>query len=217
LAGDGTESKGFSPRITPAEKADRRDEDEAAFNKELAAVEPVDGITLQRGVGEKAMKEKSGGCEIDAEMEGLPQVAAQSKTQVGSYDNECEKVERYGANGVFERLAGRVDRVEKVHEAKARVFVEKKDGRMQKRDGKSDVARPIVEPEIVEPMMRPGAMRAIPKRHEHPEKEVHSDCTYSDEADISGKVENADAHWHRELNIGFETARNPITFHGIQS
>ena len=54
--------------MAPAEEADRNNQDEAAFNKELAAVEPVDGITFQRGVCEKAMKEKSGRCEIDAEM-----------------------------------------------------------------------------------------------------------------------------------------------------
>lgn len=122
----------LSARVAPAEQTDDRDQGAAKLNKKLAAVEPVDGITLQGGVGEKTMKEKSGGGEIDAEVKRLPEMAAQPKTQVGSHDNECEKAERYGANGVFERLAGRIDRVDEIHQAKPRVFVKKKDGRMQK-------------------------------------------------------------------------------------
>ena len=185
----------FSAGMAPAKKADHRDQQKAELDEELAAVEPVDRIALQGRVGEKTMKEQSGGAEIDAEMERLPQVAAQLKTKVRSNDHEGEEIEGNGANGVFERLAGRVDRVEKVHNAKARVFVQKQYGRMQKRHRKSDIARPIVEPEIVEPMMRPGAMRAVAKSHEHPEQKVQSNHANRYQADIGRKVEDGDAHW----------------------
>jgi len=205
----------LSARVAPAEKAHGRDEEEAAFNKELAAVEPVDGITFQGGVGEKTMKEKSHGGGIDAEMKRLPQMPAQPETKVRSDDHEGEEIEGNGTNGVFERLAGRVDRVEKVHDAKPRVFVQKQNGRMQKRYRKSDIARPIVEPEIVEPMVRPGAMRAIPKRHQHPEQKVQSNHANGYEADIGGKVEDGYAHGQQSTRIGLETAQDALTFRGV--
>ena len=65
---------GFLARVTPADKADHGDQHKAGLNEKLAAVEPVDRVTLQRGIREKAMEEESRRCEIDAEMEGLPQM-----------------------------------------------------------------------------------------------------------------------------------------------
>src|SRR5213082_179276 len=103
--------------MTPAQQADHCNQHEAGLDEELAAVEPVDGITLQGGVCEKTMKEKSGGGEIDAEMERLPHVAAQLETQIRRNDNEGKEIEGNGADSVFKRLAGRVDRVEKVQDA----------------------------------------------------------------------------------------------------
>src|SRR5215469_9373764 len=38
---------GFSAGVAQAEQADRCDQEEAGFNKQFAAVEPVDGIILQ--------------------------------------------------------------------------------------------------------------------------------------------------------------------------
>lgn len=196
----------LSARVAPAEQTDDRDQDAAKLHKELAAVEPVDGITFQGGVGEKTMKEKSHGGEIDAEMKRLPQMPAQPETKVRSDDHEGEEIEGNGTNGVFERLAGRVDRVEKVHDAKPRVFVQKQNGRMQKRYRKSDIARPIVDAEVVEPAMGPGAMRAVAEGHEHAEQHVQRDRPNSDEADIGRKVEDGEAHGRREPSIGLETA-----------
>ena len=186
--------KGFPSRITPAKQADRRDQDKAEFHEDLAAVEPVDGSAFQGGFGEKAVEEKSGRSEINAEMERLPKMAAQPKAKIRSDHHEAQETKGYRANGVFERLARRTDRVDKIQESKPRVLVQKQNGRMQKRHRKSDVARPVMESKIIEPPMRPRTMRAIAKRHQHPEKEVQSNRSNSHKADISRKVENGDAH-----------------------
>lgn len=77
------------------------------------------------------MKEHGPGSEINTEVEGLPKVAAQPKTQVRRNDHEGEDVEGNGADGVLNRLAGGVDRVDKVYDAEARVFVQKQNGRVQ--------------------------------------------------------------------------------------
>jgi hypothetical protein len=204
----------FSAGMAPAKKADHRDQHKAELHKELAAIEPVYGVTLQGWIGEKTMKEESGGCEIDAEMERLPQVPPQPNTEVRSDDHKGEEIEGNGANGVFERLAGRVDRVEQVHNAKARVFVQKQNGRMQKRHRKSDIAGPIVEPEIVEPMMRPRALRAVAESHEHPEQKVQSNHANGNKADVGGKVEDGYAHGQQSTRIGLETARSAAKFQG---
>ena len=71
-----------------------------------------------------------------------------------------------------------------------------------------------MEAEVVESAMRPGAMRAITKRHERSEKEIQSDCANSHEADIGGKVEDGCAHGQRETGIGVQTARHGLTFQG---
>ena len=80
--------------------------------------------------------------------------------------------------------------VEKIQQAKARAFVQKPDGRMQKRDGKRDIAGPVVKAEVVEPAMRPGAMRAISKGHEHSEKQVQGDRANGHEANLGRRVED---------------------------
>lgn len=113
------------------------------------------------------MKEKSGSGEINAEVKSLPKMAAQPKANIRSDDHKGEEVKGNSADRVFKRLAGRVDRVDEVAYAKARVFVQKQDGRMQQRYRETNVTRPIVQPKIIEPVMRPGAMRAVTKRHEH--------------------------------------------------
>ncbi len=69
--------------------------------------------------------------------------------------------------------------------------------------------------EVIESSVRPGAMGAVAKSHEHPEEEVHSDRADGHKADISGKVEDGEAHWQQQANIGFETVRNSLTFHGM--
>src|SRR5689334_6506665 len=115
---------GFFARVAPAKQTDHPDQRKARLDEKLAGVKPVDGIALQGGVSEEAMKEKSGRCEVDAEVKRLPHMASQLETQIRSNDNEGEEVEGNGADRVFKRLAGRVDRVEKVQDPKARVFVQ---------------------------------------------------------------------------------------------
>jgi hypothetical protein len=190
LAGGSAEVGSFSAGMAPAEEADSRDQQEAEFNKQFAAVEPVDGIILQAGCGQEAVEEQSRGGEIDGEMEGFPKVATEAKTEIGSNDNEGQEVERDGATRVFQRLAGRVDRVEEVLKAKAWVFVDKQDGGMQDRHRESNVAGAIVEAEVVESAMRPRTMWAVPKGHEHSEEQVQHDCTHGHKADIGGEVED---------------------------
>ena len=136
------------------------------------------------------MEEQRGGGEIDAEMEGFPKAAAEAKPEIGSNDNEGQQVECHGANGVFERLAGRADGAEEVQKAKAWVLVEEQDGGVQERHRESHVTGPIVEAEVVEPAMGPGAVRAIPKGHEHSEKQVQRDCADGQEPDVGGEVED---------------------------
>ena len=92
---------GFSPGMAPAEEADRGDKHETGFDKQFAAVEPVDGIILQARGGEQAVEEQGGGGEIDAEMEGFPELAAEANTEIRSNDNEGQEVKRDGANRVF--------------------------------------------------------------------------------------------------------------------
>lgn len=114
LAGYLSEAKGFSAGVAPAKEPDRPNQDKAEFNEELAAIEPIDWIILQSRIREEAVNEKGGGGEIDAEVKGLPKPAAQSKTQIGSNNNESEEIPSDSANGVLQRLAGGVDWVGEV-------------------------------------------------------------------------------------------------------
>ena len=108
------EEGSFSSRVAPADEADYHDQGEAELDKNLAAIEPINWGALQRGIGEKAMKEKSGRREINAEMKRLPKMAAQPKAKIRSDHHEGEEIESDGADRVFEWLAGRVNRVDEV-------------------------------------------------------------------------------------------------------
>ena len=190
MAGGAAEVSSLSAGMVPAEEPDRGDQQEAEFDKQFAAVEPVDGIILQARGGEEAVKEQRRGGEIDREMKRFPKVTAEAKAEVGSNDNEGQEVERDGANRVFERLAGRVDRVDEVLKAKAWVFVDKQDGGMQDRHRESNVPGPIVEAEVVESAMRPRTMWAVPKGHEHSKEQVQHDRSNGHQADVGGEVED---------------------------
>lgn len=189
MAGGSAEG-GLSAGMAPAQQADGQDQKEAGFHKQFAAVEPVDRIILQAGSGEQAVKEQRGGGEIDAEMEGFPKVAAQAKAEKGSNDNEGQEVERDGTNRVFQRLAGRVDGVGQVQKTKARIPVDEQDRWMQERQRESHVAGPIVEAEVVEAVMRPAAMGAVAKGHEHSEEQVQHDRANGHQADVGREVED---------------------------
>src|SRR5436853_7923423 len=103
-------------------------------------------------------------------MEGFPKVAAEAKTEIRGNDNEGQEVECDGANRVFQRLAGGVDGVDEVQKANARVCVDEQDGGMQERKRESGVGGPVVEAEVVESTMGPGAVRSMPNGHELAEK-----------------------------------------------
>jgi ribosomal protein S28E/S33 len=87
-----------------------------------------------------------------------------------------------------------MNRVDEVYQAKLRTFVERQNGRVQQRNRQSNVAGPVVQAEIIESAMRPRTMRAIPKRHEHPEKEIQCNCANGHKSDVGRKVEDGYAH-----------------------
>jgi hypothetical protein len=91
LARDFAEVEGFSSRVAPAKQTGHGDNDEARLDEKFAAVEPVDGIAFQGGIGEKAMKEKCRRSEIDAEVERLPKMAAQPKTKIGKTTTKASR------------------------------------------------------------------------------------------------------------------------------
>lgn len=113
---------------------------------------------------------------------------AQLESQIRRNDNEGKEIEGNGADRVFKRLAGRVDGVEKVQDTKVWIFVQKQEGRMQQRHRERGIAGPVVQAKIVEPSMRPGTMRAIPKGHEHSKEEVQRNRANRSESDVGGEV-----------------------------
>src|SRR5713226_1183472 len=111
--------------------------------------------------------------------------------RVGDY------VERDGADGVFEGLAGRVDGVEEIEDAEFRGFVEEKNDGMEDGEGEGDVAGEVVQAEIVEVAVRPLADGAVAEGHQGAEEHVERDGSYGGEADIGGEVQdgNVRGHW----------------------
>ena len=164
---------GFLARVAPTKNADGRDQYKTGFNEELASIHPIHRSIFQVRIGEEAVEKKGGSGKINCEVEGLPEMAAQSKPHILSNHNERQKINSHCANGVFERLAWRMNRIDQVRQAEPWVLVQEQDRRMQKRHRECDVAGPVVQAKVVEPAMRPGAVRAIPKRHEHTQKHIH--------------------------------------------
>lgn len=117
--------------MAQAQEANGGDEQQAGFDDEFAAIQPIYWGVLQTGIGKQAVPEKPGGCEINGEVKGLPKVAAETEAQVRSDNDKGEQIESDGADGVVERLLGRMHGVDDVQEAEARVFVEKQNERME--------------------------------------------------------------------------------------
>jgi len=117
--------------VAKAEEADGGNEEEAGFDEEFAAVGPSYGRIFQVGIGEEAMPKKGSGCEVNGEMERLPKKAAKTKAHIGSDHDKREQVEGDGADGVIERLGGRVDGVDEIEDAEARSLVEEENGGMK--------------------------------------------------------------------------------------
>src|SRR5215467_5565587 len=63
--------------------------------------------------------------------------------------------------------------------------------------------------------MRPGTMRAIPKRHQHPKQQVQRNRPNGHEADVGRDVEDRYSHGLEQwmLRIGHETAQSVLMFH----
>src|ERR1700730_7107213 len=120
--------------MAQVQQADGGDEGEARFDEEFAAIGPIDGGIFQSGIGEQAVPEKRGGCEINREVEGLPKMAAQTDSRVGSDNDKCEQIESNSADGVVKGLAGGMHGIDWVEDAEARIFVKQQNHRMKDRD-----------------------------------------------------------------------------------
>ena len=154
------------------------DDYEAGFDEEFAAVEPVYGRIFQGRVGEEAVPEQGGGGDVDGEVEGFPESAAEADAEVGSGDDDGNNVERDGADGVLEWLAGGMDGVKEIEDSELRRFIEEKNDGMKDGEGESDVAGDVVQAEIIESAMRPLADGAVAKDHERAEEHVEGDGAY---------------------------------------
>src|SRR2546430_13791701 len=84
--------------MTQAQQANGGDEEQARFDEELAAIEPIHRVIFQAGISEQAVPEKRGGGKVNGEMERLPKMAAAKMiAQVGSDNDKCHEVQRESA------------------------------------------------------------------------------------------------------------------------
>src|ERR1700719_4293391 len=111
------------------------------------------------------MPEKGDGSDVNGEVERFPEAAAQANAEIGSADHDGHNVEGDSADGVLERLTGRVHRVEEIECAEFGGFVEEKNEGMENGQGERDVAGEVVQAEIVEVAMRPLAHRTVTESH----------------------------------------------------
>ena len=143
------------------------------------------------------MPEESGGGGVDGEVEGFPEVAAESNAEIRSGHNDGDDVEGGGADGVFERLAGGVYGIEQIDHAEFCGLVEEQNDGMDNGEGEGDVAGDIVKAKIIEAAMRPLADGAVAENHERAEEHVEGDGADGGEADVGGEVEDGDVERHR--------------------
>ena len=81
------------------------------------------------------MPEEGGGGDVDREVEGFPCAAAEADAEIGRGHHDGDDVERGGADGVFERLAGGVDGIEEIDDAEFCGFVEEENDGMDYGEG----------------------------------------------------------------------------------
>ena len=165
LRGGGRCAVAFAYGVAPAEDAGGGDDQEAGFDEELAAVEPINWTVFQGRVGEQAVPEEGGGSDVDREVEGFPKATAKTDAEVGRNDDGGNYVESDGADGVFKGLAGRVDGVEKIENTELGGLIEEKNDGMENGEGKGGVAGEVVQSEIIKVAMRPLAHRAVTEGH----------------------------------------------------
>ena len=124
------------------------------------------------------MPEEGGGGDVDGEVEGFPEAATEANAEIRRDDDDGDYVKGYGADGVFEGLAGGVDGVEEIADAELRGFVEEKNDGMEDGEGEGGVAGEVVQAEIVEVAMRPLADGAVAEGHQGAEEHVEGDGAY---------------------------------------
>lgn len=196
-----------------ADDACYENNDSANFNENFAAVEPVDGMMLEVGVGEEGVPEEGDGPEIDGEVERFPEAAAELNAEIGCEDHEGEDVEGDGADGVFERLLRRMDGIDDIEDAKFWRLVDEQNYGVENRENQGEIAGPVVQLEIIETAMRPVAHRAVTKDHQNAEEHVDGDGANCDETEIGGEVEDGDFHWFGGRAVGILPALQPRSFH----
>jgi len=186
--------------VAIAEDASDEDDGGAGFDEEFAAVEPINGRVFEAGVGEEGMPEEGDGAEVNGEVESFPEMAAEADAEIGRDDEDDEDVQSDGAEGVFERLLRGVDRIDEIDEAEVRGFVEEQHEWVRRGEEEGQIAGPVVEAEVVEAAMGPGALGAVAENHERAEEHVDRDGADGNEAEIGGEVEERDGHGN-ELSI----------------
>jgi len=68
--------------------------------------------------------EESGGGDVDSEVEGFPEAAAEADAEIGRGHYDGDDVKRSGSDGVFERLTGGMHGIEEIDYAELCGFVE---------------------------------------------------------------------------------------------
>src|SRR5207302_1339415 len=142
----------------------------------------------------EAVPEERGGGEVNGEVEGLPEAASEADAEVRSGGDEGNHVEGGRADGVLERLAGGMQRIEKINDAELGGFVQEKNEGMEHREREGEIAGNDVQTEIVQATMRPLADGTIAEDHQRAEEHVGGDGSYGGEADVSGEVQDGDVH-----------------------
>jgi hypothetical protein len=103
--------------------------------------------------------------EINCKVKKLPQATAHADTQIRSQNNKEDQVKRDGPDGIVQGLARRMDRVNNVQHSKPSFFVEKEDDRVEDRYERRKISGSVVQAKIIDPAMRPIALRAVAKSH----------------------------------------------------
>src|SRR5690242_18381916 len=107
------------------------------------------------------MPEEGDSAEVDGIVKSFPDAASQADAQVGSDDENRDNIQADGAKRIFERLLWRTDRNEDIHHAEAWRFDEQQNQRVDDGEAERDIAGPVVQAEVIETVMRPGAFWAV--------------------------------------------------------
>lgn len=180
---------GFANGVAPTQEAEHHDQKAANLDVHLLSVERVERSVLKIGIGEDAVPEKSESRSIDHEVEGLPEAASELQTKIGSDDHDGDAIERDRTDRIFERLAGRVNRINYIDDPEASRGRKEKNNGMKERNPEHGVAGPIVDPKNVETPMRPISPRAISHGDQEANCQIRSDEADSNKPNIRRKVD----------------------------